>query len=161
MAGINTSMRWPQVIGLTSLTSANPLCPHTWLTWMVACVGSWVLGWLASVFTQLGTEMVWLNTKKNIVLSYPTELEGKYRVVISNRTYIPEKTILYHNIVPNHTVLHALGNFYYISVDSKAVIFLKTYWGSTVLCSSLYPVLCVVVSDVVIDLLDSGNGWCM
>ena len=108
MAGINTSVRWPHVTWLTSLISANPLCPHTWLTWTVACVGGWALGWLASVFTQLDTEMVRLSTKKNIVLSYRTELEEKYRTVASNYTYIPEKTAPYHNIVPNYTILHAL-----------------------------------------------------
>lgn len=52
--------------------------------------------------------MVRLSSKRNIVLSYRTELEGKYRTVISNRTYIPEKIVPYRNIEPNRTVLQAL-----------------------------------------------------
>ena len=71
-------------------------------------MGGWALGWLASVLTQLDMEMVRSSTKKNIVLSYRTELEGKYRTVISYCTYIPEKTVPYRNIIPNCTILYAL-----------------------------------------------------
>ena len=80
------------------------------VAWALACgwLGAGLASLCESVFTELGTEMVRLSTKKNIVLSYRTELEGKYRTVISNRTYILEKTVPYRNIVPNRTVLHAL-----------------------------------------------------
>ena len=55
-------------------------------------MGGWALGGLASLcIHSTGYGNGTIKYEKNIVLLYRTELERKYRIVILNSTYIPEK----------------------------------------------------------------------